>query len=428
LRPGLPKAALRACALVAAVAALASPALLPPAPASALPPAPPQIPATAWTLVDAGDGARLAAIDPDRPRAMASTTKLMTAYLALRELSLRKRLTAGPYDPLPGESLLGLSAGERISVRDLLYGLLLPSGNDAAVTLADGVAGSVPAFVQEMNRAATRLRLSQTSYSNPIGLDQPGNYSSPGDLAKLTLELRRDRLFRRIVDTARATLRTGSHPRTVINRNNLVARVPWVNGVKTGYTPQAGDVLVASGTRKGVTLVSVVMGAPSEMARDDATLTLLRYGFSLYRPQTPVRKGQRLGTIRVPNADARLGLLSARSVPVTLRRGQRVQVAVHAPRSVAAPIDRGDRIGTALVTLDDDPLARVALLASRGVTPSGPQSAVARVDDALPGPRAVVWGAIGGAFAAIVIGIVLALAQRRRSQGQSQPGQGDMPQ
>jgi serine-type D-Ala-D-Ala carboxypeptidase (penicillin-binding protein 5/6) len=419
LRLSLPKAALGACALVAAVAAPAPPAL-------SSSPAPPQIPATAWILVDAADGARLAAVAPHRSLSMASTTKLMTAYLALHELPLDKPLIAAPYDPLPGESLLGLRAGERISVRDLLYGLLLASGNDAAVTLADGMAGSVPAFVQEMNRAAARLGLSETSYSNPIGLDQPGNYSSPRDLAKLTLELRPDRLFRRIVDTARKTLPTGSHPRTVVNRNHLVARVPWVNGVKTGYTPQAGDVLVASGTRKDVTLVSVVMGAPTEAARDDATLMLLRYGFSLYRPKTPVRKGQRLGTIRVPNADASLGLLAARSVPVTVRRGQRVQVAVHAPRTAAAPIARGDRMGTALVTLDGDRLARVAVLASHGLAPSGPESVLARVDNAMPGPRAVVWAAIGGAAAAIVIGIALALTRRHRSQGQ--PGQGEMRQ
>jgi serine-type D-Ala-D-Ala carboxypeptidase (penicillin-binding protein 5/6) len=425
LRLGFRKAALEACALIAALSVLASAAPSSAAGASGSPPAPPRIPAAAWILVDAGDGARLGAIDPDRSRSMASTTKLMTAYLALRKLPLGKRLVAPPYHPLPGESLLGLSAGERISVRDLLYGLLLPSGNDAAVTLADGVAGSVPAFVSEMNRAASRLGLGETGYSNPIGLDQPGNYSSPRDLASLTLELRRDPLFRRIVDTARKTLRTGSHPRTVVTRNHLVARVPWVNGVKTGYTPEAGNVLVASGTRKDVTLVSVVMGAPTETARDESTLMLLRYGFSLYRLKTPVRKGERLGTIRVPNADARLGLLAARSVPVTLRRGQRVHVAVHAPRAMAAPIARGDRIGTALVTLDGDPLARVAVLASNGLAPSGSDSVSARVDNVLPGPRAAAWAIIGAAAVAIVIGIALALTHRRRSQGQ--PGQGGGP-
>ena len=224
---------------------------------------------------------------PATSSAIASTTKLMTAYLALHELPLQERLVAPPYHPLPGESLLGLEADERISVRDLLYGLLLPSGNDAAVALADGVAGSVPAFVEEMNRAASRLGLRDTSYANPIGLDEPGNYSSPRDLAKLTMRLRRQRLFRRIVDTARTTLQTGAHPRTIVNHNELVLKVPWIDGVKTGYTLDAGYVLIGSGTRKGVTLLSVVLGAPSVAARDQDTLSLLRYGFSLYRAPAP---------------------------------------------------------------------------------------------------------------------------------------------
>ena len=378
-------------------------------------PAPPQVPATAWILVDAGDGTRLASAEPTSSLPIASTTKLMTAYLALRDLPLQRRLVAPPYHPIPGESLLGLEAGERISVRDLLYGLLLPSGNDAAVTLADGVAGSVPAFVAEMNRAAGRLGLRDTHYSNPIGLDQPGNYSSPRDLAKLALDLRRDRLFRRIVDTPQKTLRTGNSPRTVVNRNDLVGRVPWVNGVKTGYTLDAGNVLVGSGTRKGVTLLSVVMGAATETARDDDTLALLRYGFSLYRRETPVQKGERLAGPAVRGRDDSLPLVAARSVQVTARHGQSVRVRVDAPRDVLGPIPRGRRLGVAVVTVDGEVAGRASLLSKRAALAPASPSLVSRVDDAVPGPRAVAWIAAGGAAVAIVIGIVLALAHRRRN-------------
>jgi serine-type D-Ala-D-Ala carboxypeptidase (penicillin-binding protein 5/6) len=398
-----------------------------PSRAAAGPPAPPRVPAAAWTLVDAGDGDRLAAANPDDSRAMASTTKLMTAYLALRELSLDQRLVAPLYDPLPGESLLGLTPGERVSVRDLLYGLLMASGNDAAVTLADGVSGSVPAFVEKMNDAARGLGLNETSYANPIGLDDPGNYSSPRDLVRLALDLRRNRLFRGIVDTARTTLESGTHPRTVVNRNDLVATVPWVNGVKTGYTPQAGDVLVASGTRKGITLISAVMGAPTEAARDNATMSLLRYGFSLYHPTTAVERGERVGAVPVANADARLALIAARRVSATVRRGQRVEVDPQVPSNVSAPVARGDRIGTALVTVDGERLAKVAVLASRDLEPSSGGSVMSRVDDALPGPRGVAWAGIGGACA-IVIGIVIALTRRRQSQSPGQRGRGEVAQ
>jgi serine-type D-Ala-D-Ala carboxypeptidase (penicillin-binding protein 5/6) len=378
--------------------------------------------ARAWFLVDARDGTRLAGQNASASSAIASTTKLMTAYLALHELPLQQRLVAPPYHPLPGESLLGLEAEERISVRDLLYGLLLPSGNDAAVTLADGVAGSEPAFVGEMNRAASRLGLRDTSYANPIGLDEPGNYSSPRDLAKLTMRLRRQRLFRRIVDTARMTLQTGVHPRTIVNHNDLVLTVPWINGVKTGYTLDAGYVLIGSGTRKGVTLLSVVLGAPSVAARDQDTLSLLRYGFSLYLRQTPVRSGERLAAPAVRGRDETLPLVAARSVRVTARRGQSVRVAVDAPLEVEGPIPRGRQLGTGVVTLDGEVVGRVPLLSKRPALPPAGSSLASRVDDAVPGPRAVVWAATGAAAVAIVIGIALALTHRRRDRGQ--PGQG----
>src|SRR5688572_27989787 len=227
------------------------------APAAAAP-APPRPDSRSYLLIDAGDGAELAAKAPDREASIASATKLMTAYVALDDLKLTDVLVASRYVPAAAaESLLGLEQGEAIQVRDLIYGLLLASGNDAAVTLAEGAAGSVPAFVREMNRAAAELGLDGTGYSNPIGLDEAGNFSTAGDLAELTLELRRDPFFRKVVDTPEITVTSGDQPRRVVNRNNLVFEYPFVNGVKTGFTGEAGNVLVASGTQKGVTLISV---------------------------------------------------------------------------------------------------------------------------------------------------------------------------
>jgi serine-type D-Ala-D-Ala carboxypeptidase (penicillin-binding protein 5/6) len=385
---------------------------------------PPPLSASAWFLVDAQDGTRLAGHDAGASSAIASTTKLMTAYVSFRELPLQERLVASPYDALPGESLLGLEANERISVRDLLYGLLLPSGNDAAVTLADGVAGSVSAFVAEMNSAASRLGLRDTSYANPIGLDEPGNYSSPRDLAKLTMRLRRQRLFRRIFDTSRTTLQTGARPRTIANHNQLVSKVPWINGVKTGYTLDAGYVLIGSGTRKGVTLLSVVLGAPSDAARYQDTLSLLRYGFSLYVRQTPVQRGERLAAPTVRGHDESLPLVAARSVRVAARRDQSVRVEVDAPNEVQGPIPSGRRLGTGVVTLDGEVVGSVPLLSTRPAPPPGGSTLLSRVDDAVPGPRAIAWAATVAAAVAIVIGIALALTNRRREHGQ--PGQGTL--
>lgn len=395
--------------LLAAVATLA---LLPAgaARADALP-KPPALEARQWILLDTGDRARLAGHKVTTSNPMASTTKLMTAYLALHRLPLGKLLTAPPYHPIPSESLLGLQPGERMSVRDLLYGLLLPSGNDAAVTLADGVAGSTQAFVGEMNREAHRLGLDDTSYANPIGLDAPTNYTSPRDLADLTLALRHDGLFRRIVDTPRITLETGDHPRTITNRNTLLLAHPWVNGVKTGYTPGAGNVLVATGTRKGVTLLSVVMGEPTETSRDSDSLALLDYGFSLYRREQAVRRGERVGSADVPNAGARIPLVAARPVEATVRRGQSVDVSLRAPAAVEAPIHRGERLGIATVTVDGDPVGHIPALAARPVKPAA-SGVLPSVDDAIPGPRVVVWLLVVAA-AAFVILIAAALVGRR---------------
>jgi len=395
--------------LLAAVAALA---LLPAVAARvAASPKPPELSARQWILLDTGDRTRLAGHEVSVSNPMASTTKLMTAYLALHRLALGKLLTAPPYHPIPGESLLGLQAGERISVRDLLYGLLLPSGNDAALTLADGVAGSAQAFVAEMNREARRLGLDDTSYANPIGLDAPTNYTSPRDLAKLTIALRHDDLFRTIVDTPRITLESGDHPRTITNRNTLLLSRPWINGVKTGYTPGAGNVLVATGTREGVTLLSVVMGESTEASRDSDSLALLDYGFSLYRREQPVRRGERVGSADVPNADARIPLVAASSVATTVRRGQSVDVALRAPTAVAAPIHRGERLGTATVTVDGERAGSVAAIAAHPLEPAG-VGPLASVDDALPGPRIVVWLLLV-ATAALVMLIAAALLGRR---------------
>ena len=328
----------------------------------------------------------------------------MTAYLVLRRLPLSKRLTAPEYVPILGESLLGLEPGERDSVHDLLYGLLLPSGNDAAVTLADGVSGSVPAFVAAMNRAAVRLGLHHTHYATPVGLDFQSNYSSARDLVRLVTVLRHDPRFRRITDTGRATLRDGAEVRHVVNRNDLVLQVPWVNGVKTGYTKDAGHVLIASAKRHGIALISVLLGAPSIAARDAGSLSLLRYGFSRYRPREPVRTSRPVANVRVRYDRSNLPLLAVDDVRVWARNDQRVRVSAKTPRRVTGPIPLGRRLGTATVSVEGGPTRRVVLRAGRSV----PAPVIAgAVEQALPGePSRTVVG--GLAALAILVGVVIA--------------------
>ena len=201
----------------------------------------------------------------------------MTALLTLERTKPSTVYRAVRYRALPVESKINLRAGEKMTVADLLRGLLIESANDAAATLAERVSGSRPAFVQAMNVRAQQLGLKDTHYANPIGLDAPGNYSSARDLVRLTLRLRAFEFFRRTVAREQVTLRSGDRPRTLENRNRLV-RLPQINGVKTGHTQGAGYVLVGSGRQRGITLISVVLGAPSEAARESDTRRLLALG------------------------------------------------------------------------------------------------------------------------------------------------------
>ena len=328
---------------------------------------PPRIEARAWILVDARSGEVLLAHAAARHLPIASTTKLMTAWVAMHEMPLDRIVRAAPYHPEYGESLMGLRAGQRVSVRDLLYGLILRSGNDAAHTLAVAAAGSQARFVRQMNERAAALGLADTHYANPVGLDQRGNYSSAFDLATLTRRLLGVPAFARIADARGAVLRSVRPRRRISTINELLAMAPWVNGVKTGHTFGARYVLVGSGRRKGVELIAVAIGAPSDEDRYSDDLDLLEYGFSRYRRRRPVRAGQDLADPEIRYSGGALPLRAARSVAIGVRRGQGLDVEVAAPKRVEGPIARGAVLGRATVLVDGRPAATVPLRAARSV-------------------------------------------------------------
>lgn len=237
---------------------------------------------TAAIVADARTGKVLYADHPHRSVLIASTAKLMTALVTLERVPLDAVFTAPPYAGDGTESKLGLGTGEQMQVRDLLRGLLLVSGNDAAMTLAVGTAGSEPAFVELMNERARQLGMDDTRYGNPIGLDRD-TFSSAADLVTVTRELRRHAFFRGTVAAPRLTLGSGSYQRTIVNTNRLLGGRLRIDGVKTGHTDAAGYVLVGSATRGGRTVVSAVLGTRSEDDRDEATWRLLRYGLQRLR-------------------------------------------------------------------------------------------------------------------------------------------------
>ena len=312
----------------------------------------PQIEARSWALIDARSGDVLVSHAAKRHLPIASTTKLMTAYVVLHELPLDRMVRAAPYEAEYGESLLGLRPGQRISVRDLLYGLILRSGNDAAYDLALAAAGSEPRFVAEMNRYAAALGLADTHYANPIGLDQSGNYSSAADLATLTRHLLAIPAFAKIADARSAVLRSVHPRRRITTINELLRMAPWVTGVKTGHTFGALYVLVGSGQRKGVDLISVAVGAPTDEDRFSDNIDLLEYGFSLYKRRMPIEAGAALADAGDSLQRRRAAAARRPHVAVGLRHDQRMSVVVSAPDEVEGPIERGAALGRASVYVD----------------------------------------------------------------------------
>ena len=332
----------------------------------------PSVEAPSAIVVDARTGEVLYGKEQAEERPIASTTKLMTALLTLERAKPSDVFRAADYNAGAIESKIGLREGERMRVQDLLVALLLESANDAAVTLAEGVSGSRGQFVADMNARAAELGLDETSYANPIGLDDPDNYSSARDLAALARVLLRNDRFADIVDMPVATLRSGARRRTIDNRNRLIASHPFVDGVKTGRTRSAGYVLVGSATRGGASVVSVVLGTASEAARDADSLTLLEWGLDQYRRVRPVRAGRELGEAAVKHFDDRsVALEASRSVSLTVRRGARVRTRVEAPGELEGPLPAGRRVGTAMVLVNGKPAARVPLVTASSVPEAG---------------------------------------------------------
>jgi serine-type D-Ala-D-Ala carboxypeptidase (penicillin-binding protein 5/6) len=306
----------------------------------------------------------------NRESAIASTTKLMTALIVLEHVRhLGTVFTQPDYISAPTDSQIGLRPGERMTVHDLLIALMLPSADDAAQDLAYNVGhGSVSRFVGMMNAKARRLGLKHTHYATPIGLDTPGNYSSAADLVKLaSYDLTHSKFFTRIVDLPNAALKSGPE-HDVTNRNDLVAQIRWINGVKTGHTLDAGYVLVASGHRDGMTLISAVLGTDSESSRDANTMALLDYGFANFRPRTPVHAAEIMARPTVRHSPGKRAIVrAARGFTRIFARSDRVRVRVQAPRQLTGPLPGQSIVGTAVVLDNGRAVARIPLVLGKAL-------------------------------------------------------------
>ncbi len=280
--------------LVAVAAAIA--VLMLPVAAADAPPV--VVGAKSAVLVDAASGAVLFGQQFHERRPMASTTKIMTALVALESAQLREVVTVSPNAQKVEGSHLALKPGEQLTLDDLLTALLLKSANDAAVAVAEHVGGSVPGFAAKMNARAATLGLRDTHFVNPHGLYDPDHYTSAYDLAQITRAAMKHPRFRELVATKEAAIARPAlgQVEKLENHNKLLWRDPNVDGVKTGYVRQSGHCLVTSETRGDWQLISVVLDSPEPYVDSEA---LLNYGFTGFRQQLLARRGDAVTRVRV---------------------------------------------------------------------------------------------------------------------------------
>lgn len=339
--------------------------------------APPTVQARAYIVVNPATGEILAARNPDKRLAMASTTKMMTALTVVASEHGSGTAIVPAEAAAPGESTAGLVAGERIAVDDLLVGLLIGSGNDAAVALADHVAGSQAGFVAAMNARARALGLTRTRFANPHGLDAAGHYSTVRDLVTLSRAFMAVPQLRAIVAKRRATIPGpgGVGTRTLESENELLDIYPEADGIKTGHTDGAGYALAAHARRASLDteLYAAVIGAPSEEVRARDMRGLLQWGFRQYATTTLIDGARTYARIPVRDRDG--VSVPVRAEGTTLRGPIRLGVPVVEAISVPAWVDEdtaeGAPLGTLVVRQGDRILATRPLVAAQFVAGAG---------------------------------------------------------
>lgn len=315
------------------------------------------------------DGRELWARDPASRVAMASTTKIMTAIVVLEHAKLDDVVTVDKQAAAVGQSSMGLIVGEKFTVGELLKGVLVQSGNDAATLIAEHVGGTVEHFVEMMNAKAAALDLTNTHYVNPHGLDARGHYTSAADLVSLARYAMRNPTFRQIVDTYTVKVRSDRYTHVLTSHNILLKTYPGCEGVKTGNTDNAGYCVVVAAQRNGVELVGAVMGAASEGDRAKQAKALLDWGFAHYRQTELATAGDISG--RVPISDylertAAAVTATTTSLPVFTPAGA-VKRRIELPASIPAPVKAGDRIGTLTLYQGSSIIAQLPLVADRDV-------------------------------------------------------------
>ncbi|HWL91736.1 MAG TPA: D-alanyl-D-alanine carboxypeptidase family protein [Actinomycetota bacterium] len=361
----------------------------------------PRVDTSSAILVDLAEGQVLYQRSPQRPQPVASLTKLMTALLVLEEeerldrtISIHPGAVFGRND-YGGGSTLGLRSGERVSLRGLLAGLLLGSANDAAEALAIEVAGSVSAFVQDMNGRAKSLGMSRTRFASPHGLDDRGR-SSSADLMLLLRAGLRHPTFRDMIARKLEVVRSDSaRPRRIQNRNVMLWLYPGASGVKTGFTVASGFCLIATARRGDRQLAVVVLGGRDEVFSDAAAL--LNHGFAAYERTSLVEDGEPLGSVRVRGGEVPVVAGDGLDALVGIAGAGAIERILKTSPAAAYPPPSGSVVGTLRLTSSGTTLGKVPIVvADLGVPEEPTGSWWGRAAGAVSGAVGALVGALLG--------------------------------
>ena len=344
-------------------------------------PSPPQVAAKAFLLLDADSGAVLAEHNADMPLPPASLTKMMTSYILAREIvegnvqstdMVTISENAWSQNPLfNGSSLMWIEPGKDVSISDLQRGVIISSGNDATVAVAEHLAGSEAVFVEMMNTQAEKLGMVDSYYVNTHGLPHPEHVTTARDLAILAAAMIRDHPDQYAIYKEREFTYNDIRQ---YNRNTLLAEDPTVDGMKTGHTEEAGYCLVASAKRRGMRLISVVMGTSSTRARKNETRSLLNYGFRFYETSEMFAANTELEKPRIWKGQqdyVPVGVLD--TTVLTLPRGKKKQLVTELAlkQPLEAPLAVGDKVGTVTLSYDGETVFTGPVVALQAVEAGG---------------------------------------------------------
>lgn len=309
-------------------------------------------------------------------KAMASTTKIMTAIVVLEKGNLSDVVTISKKAANTGGSRLKVNTNDKISVLDLLYGLMLRSGNDAAVALAEYVGGSIEGFAKLMNKKAIEIGLKNTHFVTPHGLDNIEHYTTAYELAVLTDYAMQNEKFSKIVNTKNTTISINGVARNIYNTNELLGTLNGVNGVKTGFTNNAGRCLVTSCTRNGNQIITVVLGCDTKKYRTSDSIKLIEYAFKNYTRVNIEEKvkiefekwkqinGKRIYISKGEKSDVNLELkeITKKEIPVKIGEENNIQVEINAIYEYEAPLEKQSKIGNILIKKDEEIIESVDIV------------------------------------------------------------------